>query len=356
MAQQFFLLALNPGSSSTKIGVFENDNPLFAKNVKHDESALAAFKDITDQKTLRKQAVLEALSEQGFDPRRLSAVVGRGGLLRPLESGTYRVNEAMLKDLKEAKRGKHASNLGAMIAYEIASQLNVPAFIVDPVSVDEWEPVARLSGLEGLDRECLSHALNTKAVAKRFARVNKRKYKDLRLIVAHLGSGISVSAHLGGRMIDVTNPMEEGAFSTERSGSLPILKLARMCFSGNHTYQDIEKMTFRSGGLASYLGTKDLPEVIKRVATGDEKAKLVLEAMAYQVAKEIGAMATVLSGKVDAILLTGGMAHEAKLCEAVEERVAFIARFYRYPGEDELVALAEGALRVLSGGEKEREY
>ena len=356
MAQTFFLLALNPGSSSTKFGVFENEKPLFTRNVRHDEAALAAFKDIADQKTFRKQAILEALSEQGFDPKRLSAVVGRGGLLRPLESGTYRVNEAMLKDLKEARRGKHASNLGAMIAHEIASGLGIPAFIVDPVSVDEWEPVARLSGLEGLDRECLSHALNTKAVAKRFARENNRKYNDLRLVVAHLGSGISVSAHLNGRMVDVTNPMEEGAFSTERSGSLPILKLSKMCFSGKHTYQDIEKMTFRSGGLASYLETKDLPEVVKRIASGDEKAKLVLEAMAYQVAKEIGAMATVLSGKVDAILLTGGMAHEAKLCEAVEERVAFIARFYRYPGEDELVALAEGALRVLTGGEKEREY
>jgi len=356
MAQKFFLLALNPGSSSTKIGVFENEKPLFTKNIKHDEAALAAFKDIADQKAFRKQAILEALSGQGFDPKRLSAVVGRGGLLRPLESGTYRVNEAMLADLKEARRGKHASNLGAMIAYEIASGLGIPAFIVDPVSVDEWEPVARLSGLEGLDRECLSHALNTKAVAKRFARENNRKYNELRLIVAHLGSGISVSAHLNGRMVDVTNPMEEGAFSSERSGSLPILKLAKMCFSGKHAYQDIEKMTFRSGGLASYLGTKELPEVVKRIAAGDEKAKLVLEAMAYQVAKDIGAIATVLSGKVDAILLTGGMAHESKLCEAVEERVAFIARVYRYPGEDELVALAEGALRVLTGGEKEREY
>jgi butyrate kinase len=356
MAQTFFLLALNPGSSSTKIGVFENEKPLFAKKVKHDEAALGAFKDIADQKAFRKQAIFEALSGQGFDPKRLSAVVGRGGLLRPLESGTYRVNEAMLADLKEARRGKHASNLGAMIAHEIASQLNVPAFIVDPVSVDEWEPVARLSGLEGLDRECLSHALNTKAVAKRFARENNRKYNDLRLIVAHLGSGISVSAHLNGRMVDVTNPMEEGAFSTERSGSLPILKLAKMCFSGKHTFQDIEKMTFRSGGLASYLGTKELPEVTKRITAGDEKAKLVLEAMAYQVAKEIGAMATVLSGKADAVLLTGGMAHEAKLCEAVEERVKFIAGVYRYPGEDELVALAEGALRVLTGEEKEREY
>ena len=356
MAQTFFLLTLNPGSSSTKIGVFENEKPLFAKNVRHDEAALGAFKDIADQKTLRKQAIMEALSEQGFDPRRLSAVVGRGGLLRPLENGTYRVNEKMLSDLKEARRGKHASNLGAMIAHEIASQLNVPAFIVDPVSVDEWEPVARLSGLEGLDRECLSHALNTKAVAKRFARGYNRNYNDLRLVVAHLGSGISISAHMNGRMIDVTNPMEEGAFSTERSGSLPILKLSRLCFSGKYAYQDIEKMTFRSGGLASYLGTKELPEVTKRIEAGDEKAKLVMEAMAYQVAKEIGAMATVLSGKVDAILLTGGMAHEAKLCEAVEERVKFIAGVYRYPGEDELVALAEGALRVLTEEEKEREY
>jgi len=356
MLVKFIILALNPGSSSTKIGVFENKKPLFTKNVRHDEAALAAFKDIADQKTFRKQAILEALSEQGFVPKRLSAVVGRGGLLRPLESGTYRVNEKMLSDLKEARRGKHASNLGAMIAYEIASGLGVPAFIVDPVSVDEWEPVARLSGLEGLDRECLSHALNTKAVAKRFAHETVRNYKDLRLVVAHLGSGISVSAHVNGRMVDVTNPMEEGAFSTERSGSLPILKFAKMCFSGKYTYQDIEKMTFRSGGLASYLGTKEFPEVMTKVDAGDAKAKLVFKAMVYQVSKEIGAMATVLSGKVDAILLTGGMAHVTRLCEAIEERIKFIAKVYRFPGEDELVALAEGGLRVLTGEEKELVY
>jgi butyrate kinase len=356
MLVKFIILALNPGSSSTKIGVFENEKPLFTKNIRHDEAALAAFKDIADQKTFRKQAILEALSEQGFVPKRLSAVVGRGGLLRPLESGTYRVNEKMLSDLKEARRGKHASNLGAMIAYEIASGLGVPAFIVDPVSVDEWEPVARLSGLESLDRECLSHALNTKAVAKRFARETSRNYKDLRLVVAHLGSGISVSAHVNGRMVDVTNPMEEGTFSTERSGSLPILKFAKMCFSGKYSYQDIEKMTFRSGGLASYLGTKELPGVMTKVDAGDAKAKLVFEAMVYQVAKEIGAMATVLSGKVDAILLTGGMVHVTKLCEAIEERVKFIAKVYRFPGEDELVALAEGGLRVLTGEEKELVY
>jgi butyrate kinase len=283
-------------------------------------------------------------------------VVGRGGLLRPMESGTYRVDEKMITDLCEAKRGKHASNLGAMIAHEIASGLGVPAFIVDPVSVDEWDPLARLSGLENLDRHCLSHALNTKAVVKRFAKENHKNYSDLRLIVAHLGSGNSISAHAGGRMVDVTNSMEEGSFSTERSGTVPILGLAKLCFSGKYTYQDIEKMTFRQGGLASYLGTKELPEVMAKVDAGDAKAKLVFDAMVYQIAKEIGAMATVLAGRVDAILLTGGMANVTRLCDAIEERVKFIARVYRYPGEDELIALAEGALRVLTGEEKEKIY
>ena len=350
------ILTLNPGSTSTKIGIFEDASPVFTHNVKHDEAQLARFDDISDQKAIRIKAILDCLKEKNFDLKRLSAVAGRGGLLQPLAGGTYRVNEKMLGELKEAKRGKHASNLGALIAWEIASELSIPAFIVDPVSVDEWEPVARLSGLESLDRECLSHALNTKAVANRFARESGRKYEDLRLVVAHLGSGISVSAHAQGRMLEVTNSMEEGAFSTERSGTLPILKFARLCFSGKHTYSDIERMTFRQGGLASYLGTKELPEVMKRVEAGDAKARLVYEAMVYQIAKEIGAMATVLSGKVDAVLLTGGMAFESKLCDAVQERVNFIAPLRRYPGEDELVALAEGALRVLTGEEKEREY
>jgi butyrate kinase len=231
-----------------------------------------------------------------------------------------------------------------------------PAFIVDPVCVDEWPPVARLSGLDGLDRECLSHALNTKAVAKRYAREVGRGYADLRLIVAHLGSGISVSAHAGGRMIDVTNSMEEGAFSTERSGSVPIMKLVKLCFSGRHAEREIASMIFRRGGIASYLGTNEVPEVIRRIGTGDARAKLVFDAMIYQIAKEIGAMSTVLGGKVDAILFTGGMAHAKEVVVPLEARVDWIASVRVYPGEDELRALAEGALRILRGEEEAKEY
>jgi butyrate kinase len=230
------------------------------------------------------------------------------------------------------------------------------AFIVDPVSVDEWPAVARLSGLAGLDRDCLSHALNTKAVAKRFAREGKTRYADLRLVVAHLGSGISVSAHAGGKMLDVTNSMEEGAFSTERSGTVPVMKLVKLCFSGKHSEEEIRAMIFRAGGITSYLGTKELPELLRRMASGEEKARLVFDAMIYQIAKEIGSMATVWEGKVDVLLLTGGMAHANEVVEGLRARVGWIAPIRVYPGEDELVALAEGALRVLRGEEEAAEY
>lgn len=353
------ILALNPGSTSTKLGLFENERAVFQENVKHEEDELAPYakRPLVDQLELRLAAVLGRLEARGADPAGFDAVVGRGGLLRPLASGTYAVGARMLAELKEAKRGDHASNLGAPMALALASRAAAGrAFIVDPVSVDEWTPVARLSGLEGLDRECLSHALNTKAVAKRYAREKGVRYADLRLVVAHLGSGISVSAHEGGRMVDVTNSMEEGAFSTERSGSVPVMKLVRLCFSGKHSEKEVAAMIFRRGGIASYLGTKDVPEVLRRSAAGDEKAKLVFDSMVYQIAKEIGAMATVLEGRVDAILLTGGMAHDRAVVEAVERRVGRIAPVRVHPGEDELAALAEGAIRVLRGEEEAIEY
>lgn len=347
------VLAINPGSTSTKFAVYEDEREVLVRNVRHSESDLAKFKGqpILAQGEYRSALIDAELAAAGIAISSLSAVAGRGGLLRPLASGTYRVNAAMLDELRRAERGEHASNLGAVLAEGIARWADVGAFVVDPVSVDEWPEIARLSGSAALERQCLSHALNTKAVAKRYAREHDWKYSDLRLIVAHVGSGISVSAHAGGRMIDVTNSREEGAFSTERSGTVPCMKLVELCFSGKYTAREVEAMLFREGGLASYLGTKDLQEVERRISEGDGRAKLVYDAMVYQIAKEIGAMATVLSGRVDAILVTGGMAHSMRFTGSLYERVGWIASVAVYPGEDELKALAEGVLRVLGGEE-----
>jgi butyrate kinase len=320
-----------------------------------------AGRPMLDQLSFRSQAIATELARRMVASKHFSAVVGRGGLLRPVASGTYRINQAMLDELRAAERGDHASNLGAPLAAAFASPANCPAFIVDPVSVDEWPPVARLSGCAALERPCLSHALNTKAVAKRFAREQRKSYQSLRLIVAHLGSGISISAHEDGHMIDVTNSREEGAFSTERAGAIPAMKLVDWCFSGNVTRQEVEKALIREGGLASYLGTKDLAEVERMMEdSGDRektaKARLVGIAMAYQIAKEIGAYATVLKGKVDAILLTGGMANSEKLVFEITRRTEWIAPIHVYPGEDELQALAEGAFRVMRGEEQAIEF
>jgi butyrate kinase len=350
----FQILVINPGSTSTKIGHFANAEALFSETLRHADSDMASYArlPIVAQLEFRTEQVLAALRAHHVDERRLDAVVGRGGLLKPLASGTYRVNNRMLEDLIKAERGDHASNLGAFIAQKITEHAGRPAFIVDPVSVDEWPPVARLSGLAGMDRECLSHALNTKAIVKRFAREHEKTYDDLQVIVAHLGSGISISAHENGKMIDVTNSREEGAFSTERAGSLPVMKLVELCFSDKFTRREIETKIFREGGIYSYLGTKDLDVVLRRIKAGDETARLVFEGLVYQIAKEIGAMATALHGKVEAILLTGGMVHAPEVVEGLTLRLGWIAPIYCYPGEDEMRALAEGVLRVLRGEEK----
>jgi butyrate kinase len=350
------VLAINPGSTSTKFGIFAGVDPLQVETVRHADAELAPFRNrpILDQLSFRAEALERALGWRTGPPSTLAAVAGRGGLLPPLASGTYLVTDAMLDHLREARRGEHASNLGAFLARSIADRAGVSAYVVDPVSVDEWTPVARLSGSALLERECLSHALNAKAVAKRFAARMQRHYDALRLVVAHLGSGISVSAHEGGRMIDVTNSREEGAFSTERAGSVPAMKLAHLCFTGGLGLRDIERALFTEGGLASYLGTRDLAEVERRIVTGDARATLVFEAMAYQIAKEIGAMATVLRGRVDAVLLTGGMAHSRRLVDALREAVGWIGEITVFPGEDELQALVEGVLRVLGGEENAR--
>ncbi len=357
MAVEYIILAVNPGSTSTKIALFKNNEPVFQKKIEHDENKISKFDRIVDQLEFRSDHVKDAIVEAGYALSGLSAVVGRGGLLRPLESGTYQVNDAMKEDLIKAARGEHASNLGALIADRIASEAGVPAYIVDPVSVDEMDPVARISGFKPVERTSLSHALNMKAVAKRFAKESGNKYESLKLVVAHMGSGISISAHADGRMVDVINPREEGPFSTERAGSLPVLGILKYAMNNKKSFKDMDRALFREGGLYSYLGTKDLRKIREKIENGDEYALLIVSAMAYQAAKDIAAMTSVLRGEVDAILLTGGMMYDELLADDLTSRVSFLCDAVKvYAGEDELLALAEGALRVLSGEEKVKEY
>ena len=353
---EFRILAINPGSTSTKIALYVNERAEFVKKIRHADAEMEQFRGrpILEQQQFRSAQIEAALREAGHNVRELHAVVGRGGLLPALASGTYVVNEEMLEELRLARRGEHAANLGAFLARDISQKAGIPAYVVDPVSVDEWPEHARLSGSALLERQCLSHALNSKAVSKRYARERGERYESLRLIVAHLGSGISVSAHENGLMVDVTNSREEGAFSTERAGTVPTMQLVNLCFSGKYTEKQVEGLLFRDGGLFSYLGTEDLLEVERRIAGGEAQATTVFEAMVYQIAKEIGAMAAVLCGDVDALLLTGGMAHSQRLVSELSEYVNWIAPIKVYPGEDELQALMEGALRVLRHEEQSR--
>lgn len=351
------LLIINPGSTSTKIGVYEDEKEVLVETLRHSSDEIGNFKGIFEQLDFRKDVILDLLKEKNFDINTLDAIVGRGGLLKSIEGGTYAVNEVMLHDLKIGVQGQHASNLGGIIASEIGKSLDIPAFIVDPVVVDELMDVARISGLPELERKSIFHALNQKAVAKRYAKEIGKKYEEINVIVAHMGGGISVGAHKAGKIIDVNNALDgDGPFSPERSGGLPTGDLAKMCFSGKYTLEDIKKKINGKGGFVAYLNTNDAREVLEKVEAGDEKAKLIFDAMAYQVAKEIGSCAAVLSGKVDAIILTGGIAYGKVIVNYIKERVEFIANVIVYPGEDELLALAQGGLRVLDGSEKAREY
>ena len=354
---EFRILAINPGSTSTKIAVYADERAQWEKCLRHSDAEMESFRgrSILAQLDFRLSKIETELSAAGFALNSFDAVAGRGGLMRPIASGTYRVNEAMLADLRLAASGEHASNMGTFLAQDIAARGQGPAFVVDPVSVDEFSDVARISGTALAERHSLSHALNTKAVARRYAREQGRSYSDLRLVIAHLGSGISVSAHEGGRMVDVNLAGQEGPMSPERSGGLQWMTVVELCFRGGQTQQSIYNALFREGGIYSYLRTKDLREVERRIAAGDAKAGLVFDAMVYQVGKEIGGMAAALNGRVDAILLTGGLAHSAKLVTQLRAAIGWIAPVVVYPGEDELQALAEGALRVLRGEEEARE-
>ena len=350
------ILAINPGATSTKFAVYDDETVLVKKMVEHQGDELKHFVHVFDQHTYRTELICRELSDAGIKLESLNAVVGRGGLLKPVIGGTYRVNEIMVKEMEQAPQGEHASNLGAVIAYELAGKLNIPAFIVDPVAVDELEPIARISGSPLLERVSMTHALNMKAVSRKIAKEMGKKYEELSLIVAHLGTGVSLSAHLGGRMIDMVDGKEEGPFAPDRCGSLPCSQLVRLCYSGQYTEQEMRKALFGSGGLYAYLGTKDIRQVKKMAEEGNEKAALLLDALAYQIAKAIGSLSTVLKGKVDRIILTGGMAYAAYFTDAIIERVQFIAPVVIVPGEEELESLVAGALRVLRGEEEPHIY
>ncbi len=352
------ILAINPGSTSTKIAVFQSTKEVFLKNIKHSREDLKAFKNITDQYSFRKKIILEELESASFDINLIRVIVGRGGLVKPIPSGVYHVNDRLVEDLKAGIMGQHASNLGGLISKDIADSIpDARAYIADPVVVDELEDIARISGHPNFQRVSIFHALNQKAIARQHAKSVTRSYDALNLVVAHLGGGISVGAHYKGRVIDVNQALDgEGPFSPERSGTLPSGALVEMCFSGKYTKEEIKCMITGQGGLVAYLGTNDAYEVEKRAHSGDKEAQLIQDAMAYQVAKEIGAMSTVLKGQVDAILLTGGIAYGKPFVEAVSERVRHIGPVYVYPGEDEMRALAMNGLMVFNGETEAMDY
>ncbi|SHJ28749.1 butyrate kinase [Lutispora thermophila] len=351
-----YILAINPGSTSTKVALFKDGMSVRSKNLSHPKEELEHFEKVTDQYDYRKTIILKWLEEEGIELQNLAAVVGRGGLLRSMPSGTYKVTEAMIEDLKIGVQGEHASNLGGIIAKSIADTQGIPSFIVDPVAVDEFEDVARISGMPELPRKSLVHALNIKAVARKAAKDMGKNLEDMNLVMAHLGGGISIAPLRKGRIIDVNNANDGGPFSPDRTGTLPVGDIIKMCYSGKYTYAELKKKISGKGGLIAYLGTNDAREVQKMIDEGDSKAFLIFDAMAYQISKEIGAMAAVLHGDVEAVVLTGGLAYSKLLCERIEKRVGFIAPIKIYPGEDEMLALAEGAARVLSGEEQAKIY
>lgn len=349
-------LIINPGSTSTKIGVFEDETLLFEETLRHSTEEISKYATIVDQKDFRKNIIVELLKEKKFDINSLNVVVGRGGLLKPIPGGTYEVTDELLEDLKVGRQGQHASNLGGILAKEIADEIGVPSYIVDPVVVDELCDEARISGVPEIPRISIFHALNQKAVAKRYAKETGKKYEDLNLIVVHMGGGVSVGAHKNGKVIDVFNALDgDGAFSPERAGGVPVGGLISMCYSGKYTEKEAYKKLVGNGGLNAYLGTNDMRDVMKMAET-DDKAKLVKDAFVYQVSKDIGSMACVLKGQVDQIIVTGGIAYNEAIINDLKANAEWIAPFTVYGGEDELLALAQGGLRVLNGEEKAGEY
>lgn len=351
------LLIINPGSTSTKIGVYEDEREILEETLRHSSDEIGKYPTIVDQLDFRKDVILKVLEEKNFDIKTLNAVVGRGGMLKPIPGGTYEVTDDLVADLKKGVQGQHASNLGGILAKEIGNELNVPSFIVDPVVVDELEEVARISGVPELPRKSKFHALNQKAVAKRFGKESGKGYENLNLIVTHMGGGVSVGAHKKGKVVDVNNALDgDGPFSPERAGGVPVGDLVKMCFSGKYSEKEVYSKLVGKGGCVAYLNTNDFRDVLKLSEEGNKEAQLIYDAFIYQVAKEIGAMSTVLEGNVDKIILTGGMAYSEKVVGDITKRVGWISEVKTYPGEDELLALAQGAIRVLDGEEKAKEY
>jgi len=350
------ILIINPGSTSTKVAKFENEELIIQKTLSHPDSVLKRYKTIIDQFPYRQKAIESFLADEKISVSELQAIVGRGGLFRAIEGGTYEINENMKTDAREGKHGQHSSNLGCLLASAIAEKSNIPAFVVDPVSVDEFEPLARYSGHVLLERKCLSHALNLHMVARWTAKKRNISLQKSSFVIAHLGGGISIAPLKSGKIIDVNDASSAGPFSPDRTGTLPLQGFIDLCFSGKYSKKETKKMVMGEGGLKSYFGITDVLEVEKRIKNGDSKAKEIIEAMAYQIAKEIGAMVTVLNGKVDSIILTGGLAKYDRLVNWINERVKFIAPIEKIPGEFEMEALAMGALRVLRKEEQAKQY
>lgn len=351
----FKILTVNPGSISTKMGVFEDDRCVLEKNIPFPESEREKYPSIKEQLESRLDAISQALKESPIGLDGFDAVVGRGGLLAPVGSGTYIINDEMIKDMVEAARGEHASNLGCMLARRIAKLSGSPAFIVDPVSVDELSDVARISGAPEIGRGSLVHALNQRAVARKVAARLGKKYEECSFVVAHLGTGVTIGVHSGGKIIDVVGAKSDGPFSPERAGGLPTDRVIELCFSGRYTREELWVKLLSGWGFVSYLGTRDLREILEMIGR-DAGARLIYEAFVYQVAKGIGELATVVNGNLDAIIITGGMTYAEKLCRDLSEKIAFLGRLEIVPGEDEQFTLASGALRVLCGEERARQY
>ena len=358
-----FILIINPGSTSTKIAVYNDEDVFFSCTLRHSEGEIAKFKDVISQFEFRKNAILDSLEKNSISLTDISVVIGRGGLIKPVSSGVYRVNEALLADSRKGVMGEHASNLGAVLADDLAKVISlksgkeVPALIADPVVVDEMDPVARFSGSALIPRVSIFHALNQKAIARRFANEHGKKYEDLNLVIAHLGGGVSVSLHKRGRVADTCNALlGEGPFSPERSGGLPLAPVIDMCFSGKYTKEEMHKIVNGKGGMVSYLGTNSFMEVSKAAAKGDKKASDVIEAFVYQLAKEIGALSAAVDGNVDAVIITGGIANNESLMKMIRHKVLSIAPFYVYPGEDEMGALASNAYAAVNGITEIKEY
>jgi butyrate kinase len=352
----FDVLVINPGATSTKIAVFRGDDLVFEEPVKHSADSFKEYATLIEQIPYRRELILRALKQNGMDGKSFDAVVGRGGLLAPVRGGVYEVSPRLMEDAGSFKYGEHASNLGPVLAGDFAAASGCKAYVVDPVSTDEWAPVARMSGLSGIERVCHFHALNHKAVARLVASEMGRGYEELTFIVAHLGTGVSVGAHINGRVVDVYDAINEGAFSIDRAGGIPVIQLIDECYSGKYTHAEMMRGVNGNGGVFSYLGTKDMREIEEREASGDKFARKVIEAFAYQIAKDIGSMAAVCKGRVDRVIITGGVANYGKLVGLLTSYVSFIAPVKVLPGEEEMRALASGALRVLRGDEAALNY